>query len=618
MEKRDKFEKILSWINRNPWENQRILAANTGLSLGTVNQALKMLEKEEYLEKRGSGYELTGAGENYLASIHHDRQMKKLVLSGSARKIRSAVILAAGDNPAFSQPEGLLSLADTTVMERILKILYKNGIEHICMVVGAKEEQYRAVYEGRPITLITNPRYKWSGTMYSLARAQDFIKEDFLLVESNQIFEETAVEAVLSAQSDNCILMTVPSGSQDEAYVELGADHTVFRISKDIRQMNRIDGEAVGISKITKKMFDRMIAYYENNTNPMLNYEYVLESIGRTYGIEGVMVNDLVWTVIENEEHYRRVKNRIYPEILKREQDARENKAREILKNCLQLADGEIGGVRTGGGMTNSNYFAEVRGEPYILRIPGACTEEMIDRAAEYDNSTLAAKLGINPENIYFDIESGVKVTRCIKDAVTFNGKTARLEQNIRKTTSMIRKLHDSDLVLKGEFSVLNEYEKYKKMMTDRLVVPYEGFEKMDRLFYRLMERLDDIGLERKPCHNDLVAENFVMSGDGRLYLIDWEYSGMNDSMWDVASHLLECGFDQNDEELFLQYYFPEGIDEISQEKILIFKISQDILWSAWTMVKEHDGENFGTYGRDRLLRAAALGEEYDRAYGKK
>lgn len=618
MKKDEKIEKILRWINQNVWKNQRVLASETELSLGTINQMLKVLEQKGYLEKKQKEYQLTVEGENYLAAMHGNHQKKKLVLNAGANVIKYAVILAAGDNPVFSCPEGLLQLADTTVMDRIIRILNKNGIEHICMVVGAKEEQYRTYYEDKNVTLISNPHYKWSGTMYSLALAKDFVQEDFLLVESNQIFEETAVEAVLRADNANCILMTVPSGSQDEAYVELGEDQTVFRISKDIRQMNHIDGEAVGISKITEKLFRRMLAYYESNTNPMLNYEYVLEALGRTYGIQGVMVNDLVWTVIEHEDHYRQVKNRIYPKILKREQDAREKKACEILKKCMNLQEGQIKDVRTGGGMTNTNYFAIVGNEEYILRIPGACTEEMIDRKREYHNSFQAAQLGINPENVYFDIDSGIKVTRCIEDAVTFNGKTARLENNIRKTTHILRTLHESDLELEGEFSVQCEYEKYKNMMNTRQAVPYDGFEKMDQLFYRLMDRLNEIGLDDKPCHNDLVAENFVMSGNGTLYLIDWEYSGMNDPMWDLASHLLECEFTSDEDELFLQYYFPQGIDKSSREKILIFKICQDILWSAWTVVKEHDGEDFGTYGQDRLARAAVLGEEYDRKYGNK
>ena len=125
----------------------------------------------------------------------------------------------------------------------------------------------------------------------------------------------------------------------------------------------------------------------------------------------------------------------------------------------------------------------------------------------------------------------------------------------------------------------------------------------MDQAFYRLLERLEEIGTDRLPCHNDLVPENLILDADGRLYLIDWEYSGYNDPMWDLASHLLESEFQPLEEELFLQYYFEGDAPEASREKIRIFEILQDILWAAWTIAKEAQGEDFGSYGRDRLRR---------------
>src|SRR5699024_6615595 len=136
-----------------------------------------------------------------------------------------------------------------------------------------------------------------------LALAAPYVKEDFLLVESNQVFEEAAVTEVLGSSCDNGMLVTVPSGSRDEAYVELAKDGTIFRISKDIRQMNHIDGEAVGISKMTHDLSIQMLAYFQTNTNPIHNYEYVLERIGRPHAMTGIRVNDLVYPVIEADRH---------------------------------------------------------------------------------------------------------------------------------------------------------------------------------------------------------------------------------------------------------------------------------------------------------------------------
>src|SRR5699024_9801749 len=146
---------------------------------------------------------------------------------------------------------------------------------------------------------------------------------------------------------------------------------------------------------------------------------------------------------------------------------------------------------------------------------------------------------------------------------------TARLEENIRRTTAILRKLHASDMKMNGEFQVFREYEKYKELARGGEFYP--GFQEMDEWFCRLGKRLETLGCEKKPCHNDLVAENLIEDAAGRMYLIDWEYSGYNDPIWDLTSHLLECEFTPVEEELFLQYYYSREANETEQEKLLIY-----------------------------------------------
>lgn len=87
----------------------------------------------------------------------------------------------------------------------------------------------------------------------------------------------------------------------------------------------------------------------------------------------------------------------------------------------------------------------------------------------------------------------------------------------------------------------------------------------------------------------------------------------MNDPMWDIAGHILECNFNKDEEELFKSKYFSidnslkkgsEKADEIQEEKILLFKICQDFLWTIWTVLKEAKGVSFGEYGPMRYKRA--------------
>jgi len=615
--KMDKYEVILKFLNKHIFRNQRELARETGFSVGAVNSILKKMTEEGYLEKADKSFTITNKGSEYLEEKRKISQTDKLHMEGGQSTIRTAVILAAGENHAFSCPTGLLKVHGVRIIDYILRFIRQAGIEKIYIVVGAMQEQYRSYLRNKNVEILENPHYKWSGTMASLYAVRDKVQEDFLLVESNLIFEESVIPRILAEPYGNCVLLAAPSGSGDEAYVELNKDRTIMRIAKDIRQLNHIDGEMLGVSKISFALYEKMLEYYEDNTNPLLNYEYVIENIGRLYNIYGMLGNDLVWMLIEDEAMLKKAEDIIYPKIKKRSDKAKENHARKILQQCMGLTEDSIQKLQVGGGMTNTNYFATVDGKEYILRIPGACTDEMINRKSEQHNAALASTLGINPQTVYFNTDTGIKITECIRNANTLNGKTAKLESSIKKTTAILKKLHQSDVRLYGSFSVQIEYEKYKSLIAKSNGEYYPGFAQMDEFFYKVQNRLSEIGLECLPCHNDLVAENFIEDDEGRMYLIDWEYAGYHDPAWDLASHLIECEFSPLEEELFLQYYAPEGISRKCQEKILLFKISQDILWSAWTVLKEANGEDFGGYGIGRLKRAAQMKEEYEDYYGK-
>lgn len=611
----DKYYKILYYLNQHSFENQRILAKETKMSLGQVNTLIRRMTEEGYLEKKEGRIYLTDRASVYLEQRMRENQKVQLIFEKRREKVHTAVILAAGKNEMFDCPTGLLKVGGIPLVERLMRMLTAQGIDDIYIVTGYRKEMYEHYFEGRAVTLVNNPRYKWNGTMESLSMVKDLVTDDFLLLESNLIFEETAVQTLIESDEANQLILTAPSGSQDEAYVELDSQQNLFRISKDIHQLNGIDGEMIGVSKISLTLYHKMLEYFRDNQNPMLNYEYVIENIGRIYQIRGVMMDDMAWTVIEDSELYRRAEELIYPRILKREKLRRENHARETFSRCMGIEEEKLEDFRISGGMTNTNFYVRAEGKEYILRIPGACTDIMIDRKSERHNSALASDLGINVPTLYFDAETGVKVTQYLADAVTLNGKSARLEMNIRRSSSLLRNLHHSDMRMYQEFSVEREYEKYKDLIRKTEAVVYPEFQEMDQVFYYLMERLKKIGMQHLPCHNDLVPENLILDAAGRMYLIDWEYSGYNDPMWDLASHLLESEFTREEEELYLQYYFEGAVPETEKEKIQIFKILQDVLWAAWTMAKEARGEDFGAYGRDRMKRGKTAYETYRGEY---
>ena len=120
----------------------------------------------------------------------------------------------------------------------------------------------------------------------------------------------------------------------------------------------------------------------------------------------------------------------------------------------------------------------------------------------------------------------------------------------------------------------------------------------------KIYKSLEYMNLEDRPCHNDTVPENFIKDSNDKMHLIDWEYSGMNDPMWDLSAYSIECRFTDDEEELLLKLYLGNDPDGDTKKRILIHKIMQDFLWAIWTVVKEAKGDHFGTYGLDRYNRA--------------
>ena len=275
---------------------------------------------------------------------------------------------------------------------------------------------------------------------------------------------------------------------------------------------------------------------------------------------------------------------------------------KEIVKEkiaSLLSGDEEIQSVEQLGGMTNQNYLVKTSSNEYIVKFFGKGTDKLIDRKNEKFNIELLKDLKLDVENYLFDIEAGIKVNQYIENAETLDSAT--IKTKFEKIAPILQTIHASGKELKGEFAPFDEIKKYESLIQGEIYYP--NYEAVRKSVFSLKEELEKIGIEKKSCHIDLVPENFIEGPDGHLYLIDWEYSSMNDPMWDLAALFLESEFTPDEEDSFLSYYESEQTP-VSRKKIRIYKILQDIIWSLWTIYKEENGADFGDYGITRYNRA--------------
>lgn len=526
-------------------------------------------------------------------------------------KVDTAVILAARRERDGSIPYPLrpFSTGEGTdcLLERSLRLLRELGIRNIILVVGYEANMFES-YRASDVQIVYSPDYLYSASMSSLAAAASLIDKDFLLIEGDTFYEKFVLEQLLSATSANCLAVSNESGSGDEAFVEIEQGY-VKKISKDKHQICRISGELLGISKISLATYRRMLEAWRSSNNPLLNYEYLFVDVTTILERPSIHFKDLIWGDVDCDEDFVELNNYTFPKLRRKEDPFDYENILMHLSSIFPDRDVSSGlRLKQIGGMSNRNYYACLGKEQYVLRIPGLGSEGMVVRRYEEENAQHAANLGINPPIRYFSSETGVKLADYVIEAETLNQATIQRHDNMRQIARVMSKLHNSNLRFNNDFNVFKEILHYEHLVEDAGANYYEGYQEIRERILSLEARLNELGVTLKPCHNDLVAENFIKDKSGKIYLIDWEYSGMNDPMWDIAALFLESNFSEENEEYFLCQYL--GVAEVSQPyiiKVRIYQILMDILWALWTIVKEAKGDDFGTYGVDRFQRGVRL-----------
>lgn len=597
---------ILEVLNKDSKISQRELSKRVNISVGKVNSILKKLEEEDYIKynqykNRKYSYIIT---EKALALL--EQNLKKnddtriKILDDKPTDVKQAVILAAGKRNDFYDPVGVLKLEeDISVINRIIDILNKNSIDDIIVITGYKSDAYEYLKHSSKATLIKNSKYKWNGTMASLALAEKSIVGDFIVIESDLIFEERAVKSLVSNPRRDCVVIATESGSKDESFVEL-RNEFLFKISKDIHTLNKIDGEFVGLTKISLDVYKKMMDEYKENRNPYINYEYTLLDVCRYYDIGYIKISDLVWAEVDNKEHYDKVSNYIYPMIKRKELKVKLGYLESLICSLLKVDTSEILDISHLSGMNNNSFKVSLKNDNYSLRIPGEAADKSVNRSFEKSNSKKLYELEISPKDVYFDENNGIKISEFISNAEPISATSAKKEENMKSIVELLKKLHESNICFENTFDFYESIKKYQDMIMKYDTVIYCDYDKIKNSIMKLYDEIKNSDLELSPCHNDLIPENIIKSDYGKFYLVDLEYASMNDYLWDIASLFVECEFSQDDEELFLRMYLEEQPSDEVRKKIATYKMLQNFLWSLWARYKEVKGENIGTFGIDR------------------
>ncbi len=272
---------------------------------------------------------------------------------------------------------------------------------------------------------------------------------------------------------------------------------------------------------------------------------------------------------------------------------------------AIVFSDDAFADIQRLGGMTNHSYkITRSDGQEYLVRIPGEGTEEMINRSDEQKSTELACQLQIDAPLLYFD-RDGRKVMRFIPDPQPMSEEVLRQPEIISQAARIFRKLHTCGVDTGVRFEVFEMAELYEKIIHDGGVVLYEDYDAVKQTVMDIKAAVDKHSQAQKvPCHNDSLVGNWVLDKDNRLYLIDWEYSGMNEAMWDLSCLSIEADYDGDNDEALLTAYFgrPATLDE--KKYFIAAKLYVDFLWTLWGLTRvPFDGDFMQEYADHRYAR---------------
>ncbi len=278
------------------------------------------------------------------------------------------------------------------------------------------------------------------------------------------------------------------------------------------------------------------------------------------------------------------------------------------------------------GGITNKLYRVRSEKGDLSVRIWGDKTELFIDRDFEAHALEEMAKIGVSSKLVSYMPEIGVTIVEFIDDSIVLTNEHFRDASLYPRIVGAIRKIHDSGVRLKKVFHPLAEVKKMASIL-EGLNVSYPEFDIVGTI--ACLERINDVisipEEEYTACHNDLLADNFIMIKDGYqdryaspMYIIDWEYAGMAPRYYDIADMFQEVLVPREAEEKIVRTYCRDREFDKNLYYIDLFKPFPDIFWFLWSLIQLNISTiefDFYDYGRVKYENArdniAFLEKEY-------
>lgn len=546
--------------------SQRELSELCGLSLGTVNKYLKLLRDKKYVD----GYIVTELGQNALDKY----------------KVDNAIIMAAGISPRFAPisyelPKGLLRVKGEILIERQIEQLREAGINEIVVVVGYMKERFFYLEDKYNVKILVNNDYHKRNNHSSLYVAREYLGNSYICTSDNyfstNVFEQYVYQSYYAA--------TFIKGVTSEYCIRTNSRGRI----KEVVVGGENEWCMLGHAYFSRNFSQKFIEILTNEYNKI--------------GVDQMFWEDIYAKHLDDLEMYiRKYDDGIIFEfdtlddLRKYDPKYINNTDSRIIKNICSVLDCDEADIKNiipiKKGLTNTSFLFECRNKKYVYRHPGVGTEEIINRVSEARSQNLAKELKIDETLIYISAEEGWKISYFIDNCVGFDYHNI---DHVKKGLSLVKKLHDANVLSEWDFNMYSEAEKLISLMVTTKHRSFDDFEDLRGKIAKLYELTEKDGVPKRICHNDCYAPNFLTNGE-LMYLIDWEYSGNADPASDLGTFI--CCSDYTFDEVLevLKIYFEREPTELEKRHYLAYVAIAGYYWFVWALYKESVGEVVGEY----------------------
>lgn len=556
---------ILNNLIKEPFINQRILAAQTGHSLGIVNRSIKELISEGYLDEE-------------------IRPTEKALREAKEKAPKNAIILAAGFGMRMvpintETPKGLLEIKGERLIERTIRQLHEVGITEIYVVVGFMKEQYEYLIDEYGVDLIVAPDYATKNNLHSLKTAADHLSNSYIIP---------------------CDIWCEKNPySRNELYSwymvsDLVDDDSTVRVNRKqelVVQKEQAGGNAmIGIC-------------YLLETEAEIVRER-LEELGRDSRYDGAFWEETLYRkdrmiVTARVVHAAdAVEINTYEQLREIDSDSSQlqTDAIQVICEALGAQQNEVTNITVlKKGMTNRSFLFSCKDKKYIMRIPGEGTDQLINRRQEAAVYQTIAGRRICDEIAYINPENGYKITEYLEGARVCD---AEKEEDLQKCMKKLREFHGQKLRVDHSFDLFGQMEYYESLW-EGTPSAYKDYEKTKAHVLQLKDYIEANAGERVLTHIDAVPDNFLFveeNGKEEIRLIDWEYAGMQDPHVDIAMFCIYSLYKKEQVDHLIDLYFEGNCDDRTRIKIYCYIAVCGLLWSNWCEYKRKLGVEFGEY----------------------